>query len=211
MIVRRILAMLAVGLCVAVPRPGIAQDATANPPPAPPPAPATRVEVDDLPISVSRIGRQLSRPAPITAEITRPMFRLDIVERRPKWFSAIEWLPEEDRRLPMPSGPAWHREFLTMVTPETARPFGQSTGWDLLQLTATRLVEGMTTKSLAQKIRAASARHRAAEARAEVDAAIAAWKAEREAGTESTAPDGASRETPPSTGGAASPPPVPPH
>jgi hypothetical protein len=207
MMVRRILAMLAVGLCVAVPHPGIAQDAPASPPPPPPAKP---VDVDELPISVSRIGRQLSRPAPISEEITRPMFRLDIVERRPKWFSEIEWLPEEDRRLPMPPGPAWHRDFLTMVTPEMARPFAQSTGWDLLQLSAVSLVEGMTTKSLAQKIKAASARRREAEARAEVDAAIEAWKEERASGKKTRQPDGASREAPPPSGGT-SPTPVPPH
>ena len=189
MIVRRIFAMLAVGLCVAVPRVGLAQDAAQSSPPPSSPTPA--VDVDDLPISVSRIGHQLSQPAPISEEITRPMFRIDIVERRAKWFNEIEWLPETDRRLPVPSGTAWHREFMDMVTPQTARPFGQVTGWDLLQLSATSLVEGMTTKSLAQKIKAASARRRAAEASAEVDAAIAAWKDERAAGKKEPRPGGA--------------------
>jgi hypothetical protein len=189
MIVRRIFAMLAVGLCVAVPRVGLAQDAAPSSPPPSSPTPA--VDVDDLPISVSRIGHQLSQPAPISEEITRPMFRIDIVERRAKWFNEIEWLPETDRRLPVPSGTAWHREFMDMVTPQTARPFGQVTGWDLLQLSATSLVEGMTTKSLAQKIKAASARRRAAEASAEVDAAIAAWKDERAAGKKEPRPGGA--------------------
>jgi hypothetical protein len=213
MIVRRILAMLAVGLCVAVPRPTLAQNAApVDPPPStgPPSAPATTVDVDDLPISVSRIGRQLSRPAPISEEITRPMFRIDIVERRAKWFSEIEWLPETDRRLPMPPGPAWHREFMDMVTPQTARPFGQVTGWDLLQLSATSLVEGMTTKSLAQKIKAASARRQAEEAHAEVDAAIEAWKGERDGGSQEPDADGAPQDALPSTGGAANPTPPPP-
>ncbi len=179
--------MLAFGLCIAAPRLGTAQPQAEAPrttpvaqpasPPAPLPAP---VDVDDLPISISRIERQLARPSTITLQITRPMFRLGIIERRDKWFSEIEWLPEEDRRLPAPSGTAWNREFLEMVTPPTARPFGQSTGWDLLQLMSTSLVEGLTTKSLAQKIKTASARHRAAEASAEVDAAIEAWKAEQQ-------------------------------
>jgi len=216
MIVRRILAMLAVGLCVAVPREGLAQNAAPSDPPRsaepspPPPTPVTTVVVDDLPISVSRIGRQLSQPAPISEEITRPIFRLDIVERRAKWFSEIEWLPETDRRLPTPSGTAWHRQFMDMVTPQTARPFGQVTGWDLLQLSATSLVEGMTTKSLAQKIKAASERRRAEEARAEVDAAIEAWKGERDASRKAPDPAAAPPDAPESTGDTANPTPAPP-
>ena len=182
MIVRRSLAMLAFGLCVAAPRPAAAQPPPAQPPPAQQaPVLPEPVDVDDLPISVSRIERQLARPSTITLQITRPMFRLDVVERRAKWFREIEWLPEADRRLPTPYGTAWNREFLDMVTPQTARPFGQSTGWDLLQLMSTSLVEGLTTKSLAQKIKASAARRRAAEAHAEVDAAIDAWRSEQNA------------------------------
>src|SRR6187401_3138552 len=99
---------------------------------------------------------------------------------------------------------------MDMVTPQTARPFGQVTGWDLLQLSATSLVEGMTTKSLAQKIKAASERRRAAEAQAEVDAAIEAWKGERETRRKGPEPPGAPLDAPESTGDTANPTPAPP-
>lgn len=166
----------------------------------PPPAPAAStpqrphasepvpVDVSELPISVPRIQRQLSLPATLRLELARPMFRTEIIEKRPKWFADIEWIPETDARLPLPAGPAWHRDFLSMVTPATAMPFGQSTGLDLLQLMATSLVEGMTMKAAVQKMKSVAAARRASEARREVDDAIAAWKLERDAAAATPTP-----------------------
>jgi hypothetical protein len=53
---------------------------------------------------------------------------------------------------------------------------------------ATSLVQGMVTNSVVHKIKKSAAEHRAAEARAEVDAAIEAWKQERNAATAGTTP-----------------------
>jgi len=177
--VRRVIRMLALAVWLA---PAVA---AAGQEPAPTSAPQTAapsptaVDVAELPISVHRIEQQLARPSAITLQVTRPMFRLEVVEKRPKWFADIEWLPEADRHLPMPTGTAWQRDFVAMVTPQTAMPFGQSSGLDLLQLMATSLVEGMATNSVIHKIQKAKANRRASAAKAEVDAAIEAWKKER--------------------------------
>jgi len=82
------------------------------------------------------------------------------------------------------------------VTPQQALPFGQSTGWDLAQLMATSLVQGMVTNSVVHKIKTSAAERRAAAARAEVDAAIEAWKMERNAAGGPPPPAADGEETP---------------
>jgi hypothetical protein len=182
MYVRRIVGILTVGLCL-----GRVASASAQVPPPPPaaaPAPPAetpvQVDVSALPVSVERIERQLESQSPLTLEVTQPMFRIEVVESRPKWFTDIEWLPEHDPHLPMPSGAAWPREHLAMVTPQMARPFGHASGLDLLQLIATSFAEGVAVNALVGHLQKTSKR-RASEARAEVDAAIEAWKRQREA------------------------------
>jgi hypothetical protein len=149
-----------------------------------PPRPASTVNVDELPISVNRIGRNLGRPATLSLELAQPMFRVEIVESRPRWLGDIEWVPAEDRAMPHASGPAWHRDFLAMVTPQQARPFGQVQGFDLLQLVASSFAQGVATNMVVGKIKKAVERRRASKVRAEVDAAIDAWKRDRQGATD---------------------------
>lgn len=201
MCMRRIVGILAVGLWLG--RAASASAQAPSPPPATPPAPTSdapvQVDVSELPVSVERIERRLGSSSPLTLEVTQPMFRVEVVESRPKWFTDIEWLPEPDPRLPVPSGTAWQREHLAMVTPQLARPFGHASGLDLLQLIATTFAEGVAVNALVGHLQKGSTR-RASEARAEVDAAIEAWKRQREAAAVegSPAPDVADPPTTPS-------------
>lgn len=150
---------------------------TRESPPAEP-APPT-VDPDQLPIDVGRIQQQLKQQPAIDLELTRPIFRAEIIERQPKWLGAINWLG--DRPLPpAPTMPAWHNEFLNMVTPPQARMWGQSRDGELLQLAATSIVQALVTQALVSKVRHAAADRRAAEARDEVDAALAAWQRQQE-------------------------------
>jgi hypothetical protein len=191
MVVRRVVAaVLTVGLSLGpvaelCAQPQETQAAPQRPPAQKPPAEAppddaAGVDVDELPISVDRIGKRLSKTSPISLELSQPMFRTEVIETRPKWLGDIEWLPEHDPKLPVPSGPASHREFLTMVTPQQVRPFGHVKNLDLLELVAASFAQGVATSMLAGTIKRAVERRRAASARAEVDAAIEAWKQERE-------------------------------
>jgi hypothetical protein len=194
MTVRRVVAgVLAVGLVLgpvahdvraqSQGAPAADSSAQARPTPPPSPDPSRGVDVDQLPVSVDRIGRRLARPATISLQLAQPMFRTEVVETAPKWLGDIEWIPEEDRRLPVPPGPAWHREFLSMVTPPQARAFGQVRGMDLLQFLGLSFAEGVAANMVAGKIKElkkGAERRRAAEAQAEVDAAIEAWKRGRE-------------------------------
>jgi hypothetical protein len=142
------------------------------------PAPST-VDTDQLPVSVDRIQHQLERKPSISLDLIRPTFRTEVIEKRPSWLGEIDWLGD-DARLPHPSGPRWHDEFLNMVTPPQARLYGQANNGDLLQLVATSVVEAVMTRALVSKVRTAAERRRAREVRQEIDDAIAAWKKDRE-------------------------------
>ena len=154
--------------------------------PEPPPStPASPVDVDELPVSVERIQNRLAQPSAITLDLIQPVFRLEVVERRPEWQIDIDWLGTRDGA-PVPYGYPWHDQFLAMVTPPEARAFGAFTGTDLLQILATSLAQGLITTAVAEKITSAIKERRAREAREEVDAAIDAWRREREAAGQST-------------------------
>jgi len=75
----------------------------------------------------------------------------------------------------------WHDQFLNMTTPPEARSFGAFEGTDLLQVMATSLVQRLATETVVGAIKAAFRDRRERQAKEEVDAAIEAWKKEREA------------------------------
>jgi hypothetical protein len=173
-----LLVLLACGLSV----PTLAAQPT-PPPPADPQRPAQPpvVNVDELPISVERIQEGLQREPVLNLIPSRPLFRIEVIEVRPRWFDVeIDWT-EGRRGLPTPRTPVWHSEFLGMVTPREAQSFGAFTGTDLLQVMATSLVQGLATQAVTSTVRNVLRERREAEAKREVDEAIARWKREREA------------------------------
>ena len=142
-----------------------------------PPAPAqsTPVNTDQLPISLDRIQQKLEHRPAINLDLIRPNFRAEVIEKRPDWWSDIDWLGEQ-AHLPQPTTPRWHDDFLNMVTPPQARLYGQSNNGDLAQLVATSMVQAIVTRALVAKVRNASQNRRKRQAQQEVDDAIAAWQ-----------------------------------
>jgi hypothetical protein len=174
MSVRRI---FAAALIVSLGWPGgiLAQSTTATPPPPPPPA----VDTDQLPISVDRIQKKLEHAPAINMDLIRPNFRADVFGKALQWWTDIDWLGDQPR-LPQPSTPRWHDEFLSMVTPPQARLYGQSNDGELAQLVATSMVQAIVTRALVAKVRNASENRRRREARQEVDDALADWQRQQE-------------------------------
>jgi len=162
---------LATALVVSLgwPEIGLAQSTTSAPPP--PPA----VDTDQLPISVDRIQEQLEHPPTINLDAVRPNFRAEVIGKRPQWWGDIDWLGEQPR-LPQPTTPRWHDDFLNMVTPPQARLYGQSNNGDLAQLVATSMVQALVTRALVAKVRNASENRHKRQAQQEVDDALAAWQ-----------------------------------
>jgi hypothetical protein len=136
--------------------------------------------VEALPISLERIGEKLERTPVIDLDALRPTFRVQIVAPRPRWTLAIDWLGTEDGFRP-PAGQPWHNEYLNMTTPHQARSFGAFEGTDLLQVMGTSFVQHLAAGLVSGKIKSAVQARRERLAREEVDAAIAAWRKEREA------------------------------
>src|SRR5690606_684967 len=138
-------------------------------PPSDPPQPS------EPPYSVERIKEALEeRPLLVLNLQGLPVFRVEIIERRPRTFELPDpvHIPWDSR----PSARGWHNEFLTMVTPEVARPYSPMlTTSEKLQIAGTSLsslgVIELATAAV-HRLREARQRAREAEAREEVDEAL---------------------------------------
>jgi len=154
-----------------------------------------RLNVDALPISLDRISDALEKAPALELGATRPTFRVQIFGTRSRWTTAIDWLGTADGRKP-PAGTPWHTQFLDLVTPPEARAFGAFTGTDLLQVMATSLAQGIGAAAVIGKIKSTVKERRERNAREEVDAAIAAWKQERDAAAARAAAPAAAEPAP---------------
>lgn len=143
-------------------------------------APSTSSPSTDLPVSLDRIQRALSKPAPIQLKEQTPVFRLEVFGRKP---TLEDILGEKFWIGPTPYGGMTHQEFLDMVTPPEARPYGGFTGGHLLAEIGLTYAEQWALKQAIRKFRDAREEHEREAARKEVMEALAALeKARREAG-----------------------------
>ncbi|NUR56054.1 MAG: hypothetical protein HOQ29_16535 [Acidobacteria bacterium] len=134
----------------------------------------------DLPVSLDRIERALSKPAPIKLKEQTPVFRLEVFGRKP---TLEDILGEKFWIGPTPYGGMTHQEFLDMVTPQLARPYAGFTGGHLVAEVGLALAEQWALKQAIRKYRDAREEHERDAARKEVMEALAALeKARREAG-----------------------------
>lgn len=152
-------------------------------PPSPSAAPASASAAPpaaDLPVSLDRIERALSKPAPIKLKEQTPVFRLEVFGRKP---TLEDILGEKFWIGPTPYGGMTHQEFLDMVTPQLARPYAGFTGGHLVAEVGLALAEQWALKQAIRKYRDAREEHERDAARKEVMEALAALeKARREAG-----------------------------
>jgi hypothetical protein len=145
-----------------------------------PPAETAQVPADALPVSIARIQRALSGPPPIDLKEQHPVFRLEIFGRKP---TLEDVLGERFWVGPVPYGGMTHQDFLDMVTPKLAQPFGGFSGKYLVAETALALSEQWALKQAIKKYQGALSNHEREAARKEVlDALAALEKARREAG-----------------------------
>ena len=108
------------------------------------------------------------------------MFRLEVFGRKP---TLEDILGEKFWIGPTPYGGMTHQEFLAMVTPPEARPYGGFTGGHLLAEVGLTLAEQWALKQAIRKFRDAREEHEREAARKEVmDALAALEKARRDAG-----------------------------
>jgi hypothetical protein len=156
------------------------QQAPASPAASPPATTAPASAPDDLPVSLDRIQRALSKPAPIQLKEQSPVFRLEVFGKKP---TLEDILGEKFWIGPTPYGGMTHQEFLDMVTPKLAQPYAGFTGGYLVAEVGLALAEQWALKQALRKYRDAKEEREREAARKEVmDALAALEKARHDAG-----------------------------
>jgi hypothetical protein len=154
-----------------------------QPAPAQPAASSSTITTSEsaqLPVSLDRIQRALAAPAPLELKEQHPIFRLEVFGRKP---TLEDLLGEKFWFGPTPYGGMTHREFMDMVTPKEAQPFGSVTGKYLVADVALSLAEQWALKTAIKKFQTARSENEREAARKEVlDALADLEKARREAG-----------------------------
>jgi hypothetical protein len=133
-----------------------------------------------LPVSISKIQTAISHPPAIKTDSNRPVFRVEVFALNP---TVAEILGPDYLKGPVPNGGMTHQEFLDMVTPKLAQPYGGFSGKYLVAQTALTLAEQWALKQAISKFKNALTDHERDAARKEVMEALEALeKARREAG-----------------------------
>lgn len=140
--------------------------------------PAPPEPTETLPVSLDRIQRALSTKPALELKEQNPVFRLEIVGRKP---TIEDILGERFWIGPTPYGGMTHQEFLDMVTPKWAQSYGAFTGKSLLTATALTLMEQWALKGAIHKFRNAIDNREREAARKEVLEALAALERARAA------------------------------
>ena len=107
----------------------------ARPPVAPSPA-VPQSESVNLPVDLEKIQRALSRPPALKTRTDRPVFRIEVLARKP---TIAEILGEDYLVGPVPYGGMTHQEFLNMVTPNEYRGFSMFTNKEGMTIAATQI------------------------------------------------------------------------
>jgi hypothetical protein len=156
----------------------VASAAVATAQEAPPVAasdPVSRPETEDP--SLERIRKELARQPTFVLQTGR-VFRLDVTERRPRYFDLPPLLATPKQ--PTLATPRWHDEFLSMVTPPEFRTWQAFTGKDLVMVAGTNLAmvgaASVVGAAINEIVRARRNAHEG-EARREVDQALDAFLA----------------------------------
>lgn len=134
----------------------------------------------ELPVSLDRIQRALSAPPAFDLKEQHPVFRVEIVGRKP---TLEEILGEKFWIGPVPYGGMTHQDFLGMVTPKMAQPYQGFSGGHLLAQLALTYAEQWALKEAIRKFKNALTDRERDAARKEVVEALADLeRARREAG-----------------------------
>jgi hypothetical protein len=131
-------------------------------------------------VSLERIQRALSHPAPINLQEQHPTFRMDVFGKKP---TLEDLLGEKFWVGPVPYGGMTHQDFMTMTTPKQLQPYAGFTGGYLAAEAALTVAEQWALKAAIHKYQNAHEERQREAARKEVlDALAALEKARKDAG-----------------------------
>ncbi len=125
---------------------------------------------DDLPVSIARIQRALSRPAVLRIKSDRPVFRVEIFGRKP---TIEDILGPDYLRGPVPYGGMTHQEFLSMVTPKDVQGYAPYSNTEGAVVALTSLAQVWALQKAIHKFETAKEEREREAARREVQDALA--------------------------------------
>lgn len=138
-----------------------------------PPVPSVEVEAAadaaDLPVSVERVQRALSRPPAIRLE-GKQVYRVEVLG---KPLTIEDILGPDYLKGPAPQSGMTHQEFLDMVTPQDFRGYAPYTNREGLTIAATSFALKWALQKAIHKYQTASAERDREAARHEVEQALA--------------------------------------
>lgn len=159
--------LLTIALGGAPQQPPAGSTGTAEPPA--PPQQAAPASGGELPVDLDRIQRTLSRPPALKMKSDRPVFRVEVLGRKP---TIEEILGPDYLRGPVPHGGMTHQEFLSMVTPDEFRGYSMFTNREGITLAATSLALHWALMKAVDKLKQAHSERARKAAREEVLAAL---------------------------------------
>jgi hypothetical protein len=126
---------------------------------------ASQPEDVQLPVSVSKIQKAISRPPAIKTETGRTVFRVEVFARKP---TVADILGPDYLKGPAPYGGMTHQEFLNMVTPVEYRGYSMFTNKEGMTIAATSLILQWTLMKAIDKLKDARSDRAKEAARKEV-------------------------------------------
>lgn len=138
------------------------------------------LDPDDLPVSIEKIQRALSREPAIRVTEQRAVFRVEVFGRKP---SIEEILGPDFHRGPVAYGGMTHQQFLNMVTPKDVQGYAAYDNKQAAVVALTSFAFEYTLAKAIKKFNEARLEREREEARREVEEALAQLReARRRAG-----------------------------
>ncbi len=125
---------------------------------------------EDLPVSIDRIQRKLSRPPAIRLTGDRVVFRVEVLGRKP---SIEDILGADYLKGPVPSGSMSHQEFLDIVTPKDVQGYAAFSNREAFTVAATSFALKWALQRAIRKYETAKHEREREAARKEVQDALA--------------------------------------
>jgi hypothetical protein len=136
---------------------------------ASPPAANGNEPAADLPVSLSRIQRALSRPPAIRLQGERLVFRVEVLGRKP---TIEDILGPDYLKGPVPYGGMSHQEFLNMVTPKDVQGYAAFNNREAFTVAATSFALQWALQKAIHKFETAKQEREREAARKEVQEAL---------------------------------------
>lgn len=131
----------------------------------------------DLPVSVERVQRALSRPPALTLRGEKPVFRVEVLGRK----MAIEDILGPDYlKGPVPQSGMTHQEFLDMVTPKAYQGYAPFSNREAFAVAATSFALKWALQKAIHRYQTAQQEREREAAREEVQEALAELEKARE-------------------------------